>query len=134
MISGNEGFLTLTVGMRVSPEPEVVDLLERYRDALNYSIRKIIEHKATSLSKAHGLLYSDLKGRFRLPPRIAVDCYREALAVAKSWIRNKNRGDIPVAKTLRMWLSPIQSYKIKEGCVELIGGYKLRVIGWDRRY
>jgi predicted transposase len=64
MISGNEGSLTLTVGMRVSPEPEVIDLLERYRDALNYSIRKIIGHKATSLSKVHELLYNDLRNAF----------------------------------------------------------------------
>ncbi|MGY0287739.1 MAG: RNA-guided endonuclease TnpB family protein [Candidatus Methanodesulfokora washburnensis] len=134
MISGNEGSLTLTVGMRVSPEPEVIDLLERYRDALNYSIRKIIGHKATSLSKVHELLYNDLKERFRLPPRIVVDCYREALAVAKSWIRNKNRGDIPSVKTLRMCLTPIQGYRVKEGCVELGSRYKLRIIGWDRRY
>jgi hypothetical protein len=52
MISGDEGSLTLTVGMRVSPEPEVIDLLERYRNALNYSIRKIIGHKRLHYQKS----------------------------------------------------------------------------------
>lgn len=41
---GDEGYLTLTVRMRVSPEPEVVKLLKHYRDALNYAIKWIIEH------------------------------------------------------------------------------------------
>jgi hypothetical protein len=42
---GSEGFLTLTIKMRVRPEPEceeeLVDLLKRYRDALNHSVEKI---------------------------------------------------------------------------------------------
>ena len=40
---GGEGLLTLTIKMRVRPEPEceeeLVDLLKRYRDALNQSRR-----------------------------------------------------------------------------------------------
>jgi hypothetical protein len=51
---GGEGFLTLTIKMRVRPEPEceeeLVGLLKRYRDALNHSVEKIVEEKATSLS------------------------------------------------------------------------------------
>jgi len=61
---GGEGFLTTTVRMRVRPEPEseeeLVGLLKRYRDALNHSVEKIVEEKATSLSKAHALLYREL--------------------------------------------------------------------------
>jgi len=65
MPAGGEGALTLTVRMKVSPEPEseqtVLDLLRRYRDALNYSIRVIIANKALSLGKAHKLLYKELQ-------------------------------------------------------------------------
>jgi len=104
MSSGGEGVLTLTVRVRVSPEPEVLDLLKRYRDALNHSIRVIVESKALSLGKTHQLLYSTLKERFSLPSRIAQDCYREALAIARSWLRNPRRGNIPRVETLRMWL------------------------------
>jgi hypothetical protein len=61
---GSEGFLTLTIKMRVRPEPEceeeLVDLLKRYRDALNHSVEKIVEKRATSLSRAHALLYREL--------------------------------------------------------------------------
>jgi len=69
MLTGGEGELTVTVRMKVSPEPEqeeaVLDLLRRYRDALNYSVRVIIANRALSLSKAHRLLYKDLEGEVR---------------------------------------------------------------------
>jgi putative transposase len=135
---GSEGFLTLTIKMRVRPEPEceeeLVDLLKRYRDALNHSVEKIVEKKATSLSRAHALLYRELKEAFYLPSRIAMDCYREALSIAKSWLSNPNKGTMPKAKTLRLWLTPSLSYRIKGNYVEVLGGYRLRIVGWDRRY
>jgi len=138
MSSGDEGALTLSVKMRVSPEPnsyqELLDLMRRYRDALNYSIRAVVEDKALSLCKAHKLLYNDLKEKYGLPPRIATDCYREALAIAKSWLRNPNRGEVPRARRLRIWLTPNQSYRVKGERIEILGGFKLRIAGWDRRY
>jgi hypothetical protein len=42
MASGGEGLLTISIGMRVSPEPEAVELLRRYNVALNYAINKIL--------------------------------------------------------------------------------------------
>jgi len=138
MLSGGEGELTVTVRMKVSPEPEsqqaVLDLMRRYRDALNYSVRTLIASKALSLGKAHRLLYNDLKERYGLPARVAVDCYREAIAIAKSWLKNPKMGDMPTAKDLSMWLTHELGYRVKGDHVELIGGYRLRVIGWDRRY
>jgi len=138
MSAGDEGELTLTVRMKVSPEPEgeqaLLDLMRRYRDALNYSIRAIIANKALSLSRAHRLLYKDLKERYGLPSKIAQGCYREAIAIAKSWLRNPRRGAVPTAKGLSMWLAHELGYRVKGDYVELIGGYRLRVIGWDRRY
>jgi len=43
--------------------------MRRYRDALNYSVRAIIANKALSLSRAHRLLYKDLRERYGLPSR-----------------------------------------------------------------
>ena len=138
MPAGGEGELTLTVKMRVSPEPEsvqaILDLMRRYRDALNYSVRAIIANKALSLGKAHRLLYKDLRERYGLPSATTHACYREAIAIAKSWLRNPRRGDMPIARRLSMWLLHEQGYRVKGDHVELIGGYRLRVIGWDRRY
>ncbi|MFP3231130.1 MAG: hypothetical protein RXR70_00625, partial [Acidilobus sp.] len=128
MPTGGEGELTVTVRVRVSPEPEgqqaVLDLLRRYRDALNYSIRAIIASRALSLTKAHRLLYSDLKERYGLPARIAQDCYREAIAIAKSWLKNPKRGDIPTAKRLSVWLVHGLGYRVKGDRVELAGSYR----------
>jgi hypothetical protein len=42
MASGDEGLLTISIGTRVSPEPEAVELLWRYNTALNYAINKIL--------------------------------------------------------------------------------------------
>jgi predicted transposase len=138
MSSGDEGLLTLTIKMRVSPElgsgQELTNLMRRYREALNYAIKVVIENKALSLGRAHKLLYSVLKERYGLPSKIAQDCYREAITVAKSWLRNPKRGKIPKVKTLKLWLTQGQSYRVKDCCIELSGGLKLEITGWDRRY
>jgi hypothetical protein len=114
MSMGNEGLLTLTVNVKVSPEPDLhkklVDLMKRYREALNYSIKVIIENKAISLGKAHRLLYKVLKESFSLPSKIAIDCYRKAIAIAKSWLKNINKGKIPIVRSLRIWLTYEHSY------------------------
>jgi IS605 OrfB family transposase len=136
--SGGEGLLTLTIKMRVSPEPDsykkLVGLMKRYREALNHAIKVVIEDRALSLGKAHRLLYSVLKERFDLPSKIAQDCYREAVAIAKSWLSNPNRGKVPRARTPRLWLTSGCSYRVRDGYVEILGGFRFRIIGWDRRY
>ena len=35
MASGGEGLLTLSIGVRVSPEPAGIEILKRYNTALN---------------------------------------------------------------------------------------------------
>ncbi|WP_211096585.1 RNA-guided endonuclease TnpB family protein [Acidilobus sp. 7A] len=138
MLTGGEGALTVTVRMKVSPEPEsqqaLLDLMRRYRDALNYSVRTLIASRALSLTKAHRLLYSTLRERYGLPARVAQDCYREAIAIARSWLKNPRRGSTPTVKGLSMWLTHGLGYRVKGDHVELAGSYRLRVIGWDRRY
>ena len=103
--------------------------MKQYREALNYSIKVIIENKAISLGKAHRLLYKVLKEKYCLPSKIAQDCYREAIAIAKSWLKNTNKGKIPIVRSLRIWLTYEQGYRIKGDYVELLGGYRLKIIG-----
>jgi hypothetical protein len=92
MASGGEGALTISIGMRVSPEPEAVELLRRYNVALNYAINKILRLNLRSIGRVHSALYRELRGWFGLPSRVAVDCYRDALANAKAWRNNPRRG------------------------------------------
>ena len=96
---------------------------------MNYSIEKIIENNASSISKAHKMLYSELKNLFNLPSRAALDCYREALSIAESWLRSPRKGKIPRVKALGMLLTRNQGYRIRDGFVEIVGGCRLKIVG-----
>ena len=139
-VSGGEGFLTVSVKVKVVPELGCEEafrgLLWRYREALRFSVRAVLEERALTLGKAHRLLYRALKERYGLPWQLAVGCYREAVAVAKSWLRNPRRGRAPVLRRYRMLLRAGWGYRILDGgVVEVAGGLvRLRMVGWDRRY
>jgi putative transposase len=134
MASGDEGLLTLSIGVRVSPEPGAIELLRRYNTALNYAINKILRLNLKKIGEVHNALYRELKEWFDLPPRTAIDCYRDALTNANAWRNNPKKGRKPRVRKLSMWLYPGQSYWIRDGYVEIAGGIKLKIIGWDRRY
>jgi len=91
MPAGGEGLLTLSIAMRVSPEPAGIELLKRYNVALNYAVNKILRLNLKKIGEIHNALYRELKEWFGLPPRTAIDCYRDALANAKSWRNNPRR-------------------------------------------
>jgi len=93
MVSGDEGLLTLSIGVRVSLEPEAIDLLKRYNTALNYAINKILRLNLKKIREIHNALYRELREWFGLPPRTAIDCYRDALANANAWRNNPKKGE-----------------------------------------
>ena len=132
--SGNEGLLTLSIGTMVSPESGAIELLRRYNVALNYAINRILSLDLRSVGRVHNALYRELREWFDLPSRVAIDCYRDVLANAMSWRNNPRRGRKPKIKKLSMLLHPGSGYRVKEGYVEIIGGIRLKIIGWDRRY
>jgi predicted transposase len=84
MPAGDEGLLILSIGVRVSPEPGAIELLRRYNTALNYAINKILRLDLKKIGEIHNALYRELKEWFDLPPRTAIDCYRDALANANA--------------------------------------------------
>jgi hypothetical protein len=129
MASGDEGLLTISIGMVVSPEPGAIELLRRYNVALNYAINKILRLNLRSIGRVHNALYRELKEWFGLPSRIAVDCYRDALANANAWRNNPRKGRRPRVRKLSMLLHQGLSYRVKEGYVEIMGGIRLRIIG-----
>jgi len=126
--------LTLSTGMRDSPEPEAIELLRRYNVALNYAINRILRLDLKKIGEVHNALYRELREWFGLLSRTAVDCYRDALANAKSWRNNPRKGRRPRVRKLSMLLHQGLGYRVKDGYVEIIGGVKLKIIGWDRRY
>jgi len=128
------GLLTISIDIRVSPEPGAIELLRRYNTALNYVINKILRLDLKKIGEVHSVLYRELREWFGLPSRVIVDCYRDALANAKSWRNNPRKGRRPRVKKLSMLLHPGSGYRVKEGYVEITGGIRLSIIGWDRRY
>ena len=126
--------LTLSIALRVSPDPGAVELLRRYNVALNYAINRILSLNLKTIRDVHNALYRELREWFGFPSRIAIDCYRDALANAKAWRRNPHRGRRPRVKKLSMLLHQGSGYRIEDGYVEIIGGIRMKIIGWDRRY
>jgi len=53
---------------------------------------------------------------------------------ANAWRNNPRRGRRPRVRKLSMLLHPGSGYRVKEGYVEITGGIRLSIIGWDRRY
>jgi len=134
MASGVEGLLTISTAVRVSPEPEAVELLRRYMIALNYAMNKILNLNLKTIKEVHRELYRKLKEWFGFPSRIALDCYRDALANAKAWRNNPKKGRRPRVRKLSMLLHPGSGYRIRDDYVEIVGGIRMKIIGWDRRY
>jgi hypothetical protein len=56
------------------------------------------------------------------------------LANANAWRNNPRRGRRPRVRKLSMLLHQGTGYRVKEGYVEITGGMRLSIIGWDRRY
>ena|GEM_PF-1118638 len=73
--------LTLLIGIRVSPEPGAVELLERYMIALSYAINRILSQDLKTIKEVH----RELKEWFGFPSRIAHYCYRDSVANAEAW-------------------------------------------------
>jgi hypothetical protein len=73
MASGDDGLLTISIGMEVSPEPGAIELLRRYDVVLNYAINKILRLNLRSIGRVHNALYRELKEWFDLPSRIAIE-------------------------------------------------------------
>jgi transposase len=134
MASGGEGALTISIGMGVSPEPGAIELPRRYNVVLNYAINRILSLGLRSIREVHNALYGELREWFGLPSRTAIDCYRDALANARAWRRNPYRGRRPKVKKLSMLLHQGSGYRVEDGYVEIIGGIRMKIIGWDRRY
>jgi putative transposase len=129
MASCDEGLLTISIGVMVSPESGAIELLKRYNTALNYAINKILRLNLKKIGEVHNALYRELREWFGLPSRVALDCYRDALANANAWRNNPKRGRRPRIKRLSMLLHQGLGYRVKEGYVEIIGGIRLRIIG-----
>jgi len=86
------------------------------------------------LKEMHRRLYGVLKEAYGLSSKIAQDCYRNALAIAKSWLGNGARERRPVRGSVAVWLTRGQSYHICGDHVEIADGIRLEIVDMDKRY
>ncbi|MBP1449457.1 MAG: transposase [Thermoproteus sp.] len=127
---GPETLVTLVY--KVSPEPSLLALAERYAQGLRYTLHWIREHKTTRLSDVHKGVYTILKERYGLPSNIAQSCFRHAIAVYKSWARNPRKGEFPVIRRRAVWLTHENSYWLKGDTVHIAGIGDVPIIGRPR--
>jgi transposase len=97
-------------------------------------MNRILSLGLRSIGRVHNALYRELREWFGLPSRVAVECYRDALANANAWRNNPKKGRRLRVRKLSMLLHKGSGYRVKEDYVEIIGGVKLKIIGLDRRY
>jgi len=103
---------TLTFPMKVAPEgaTSLLRALRAFRAGAQYALDTILvkrlyrrvkdSYKVASLARLHKLLYGELKTRFGLPSRLAIDAIRYARSVAMTWLNNPNRGKRPTEEAL----------------------------------
>ncbi len=72
----------------------------------------------------------------RLHPKLAIDCYRDAISIYKSWLSNPKRGRYPIIKQVSIWLTPKLSYNLslKGMKVKIRDVGELPIIGYPRTY
>ncbi len=104
---GDEVQLTGAIAMTVSPEPWLVEIIKNYRNALQFVVDSILQSPTKygywryvrkerrikwihDIKKLHENFYDLLKHEFKLPPKIAQDCFREGAYIAKSVLNNEN--------------------------------------------
>jgi putative transposase len=79
-----------TVSMKIALSEPILALVNNYLKALRFALFWLKENVPNPnergvLGKVHEALYEELKEEFNLPPKVAQDCYREALSVYKGW-------------------------------------------------
>jgi len=129
--------LIATVKAKVEPTPELIELLKRYRDGLNLAIRWAVEearakNRPPTLAEAYKALYEPLKA-LGLPSKVAQNCYREALAIVKSYIANGARGKTPVVKLSHMRLHK-SAFRMRDGHIYITSRFRAKVVALERRY
>ncbi|WP_338602280.1 RNA-guided endonuclease TnpB family protein [Sulfolobus tengchongensis] len=106
-------------------------LAEKYMRAKRFVLQWLYEYKTTSLKEVHKALYEVLREKFGLKSKLAQDCYRDAVAVYKSWLKNPKKGRFPILRNVSLWLTPKASYTVDFNTMTAkILGEEVKIIGY----
>ncbi|WP_084019888.1 hypothetical protein [Vulcanisaeta thermophila] len=127
-----------TIALKVLVNQSIVDMAQRYMNGKRLVLWWLLETSKTkiSISAVHAVWYQRLK-EMGLNPALARDCYRDAYAVYKGWVRNPKKGRFPILRKVSVWLSPGQTYKIdlknKKAMIRLGNEWiEVPIIGWPK--
>ncbi|WP_048084335.1 RNA-guided endonuclease TnpB family protein [Archaeoglobus profundus] len=150
---GDEVSLTGVVEMTVRAEP-LVQLIRNYTNALRFVVHEILRDPSKygrwryvkrskrikwehDLRRIHHSFYEVLKYRFSLPPKFAIACQKEAVAIVKSVLNNENNGGKCVIKNYRARVD-YQAYKIEvrngKCYLKLRNFDEIEVTGFSRKW
>ena len=94
----------LSVKFGYEKTPEIDGLLRDFKDMVNFCIDKAVQHKATSISKLHRLVYGELSQRYDYSRAFFPTAYRVALSIVRGW---RFKGEKPVVRKAIVKLNPM---------------------------
>ncbi|AWS00339.1 RNA-guided endonuclease TnpB family protein [Metallosphaera hakonensis] len=128
-----------TVSMKIALSDSLLTLVNNYVKALHFTLFWLKENVPNPnekgvLGRIHEELYTRLREEYNLPPRIAEDCYRDALATYKGWYNNPKKGRFPRVYKPTVWLTPKASYNVDldNMIVRVAGVGELQILGYPR--
>lgn len=135
---GNKA-IRATVSMKIALSEPLLALVNNYVKALRFALFWLKENVPNPnekgvLSEVHEALYTRLKGEYNLPPKVAQDCYREALSTYKGWYNNPKKGKFPRVYRPTVWLTPRASYNVdfEAMTVRITSVGELPILGYPR--
>ncbi|MCY0882658.1 MAG: transposase, partial [Acidianus infernus] len=104
-----------TFSRKIGLSDSLLAFVNNYVKALRFTLFWLKENvpnpkEKDTLSKVHEGLYEKLRKDYNLPSKVAQDCYRDALAIYKSWYNNPKKGRFPRVYKPTVWLTPKASY------------------------
>ncbi|EZQ11331.1 transposase [Candidatus Acidianus copahuensis] len=140
-MSSDEGVLTRTIILKVSPEEDIN--FSKWKTATNLVLKWLI-HKAVwtkrngeytiSLNKVQQVWYKELREKFGFTSYQAIACLRQAIAIAKSWMNNPNKGREPRLRKDVLWLKIDDIKEVNKEYVETSSYGKLIVEGYSKTF
>jgi len=154
-MTGDEVKLTGTIVMTVSPEPLLIEAIKNFRDGLQYVVDTILADPskfgnwryvkktgkikwAEDIRKLHREFYEILKEKYKLPPKLAQNCFRQGAFIAKSVLNNENNGKKKAIIKKAFLRLDNQAYRLiwNDGWLDSIriqGLCTVKVMGFPRR-
>ncbi|EZQ11351.1 transposase [Candidatus Acidianus copahuensis] len=140
-MSSDEGVLTRTVVLKVSPEGDIN--FSKWKTATNLVLKWLLKNKdkwsknkngesTISLNTVQQVWYKELREKFGFTSYQAIACIRQA--IAKSWMNNPNKGREPRLRKDVIWLKIDDIKEVTKEYVKTSSYGKLIVEGYPKTF